>query len=794
MDSTQSSRYIGKPFPSLVGPNIVCGSAKYLDDLYEENVLYLGFSRSAHPHAKIKVDVKEAKSLPGVVEALTGEDIVKMMPCYPPFFKDLPGIKYWPAYGLAVDVARYAGEPLAAVLADDRYALADALEAVKVDYAPLPVVSDIESSLDGRVLLYPEWGDNIIFSFTIKAGDVEKAFKESDIVIEERIKVHRHTAAPMEPRGYMAKFEKASGTLTYYASTQQPHTLRTLLSEMLGIPENKIRVIQPYVGGGFGVKTPFYAEEALVAFLAMRVGGAVKWVETRREHFVSTGHARDQVHNIRVGASKDGVVLGLSDRIYADFGAFFPTQGYAQLLVSAKYITGPYAIKNLHVEGYGCATNKTPYAPYRGFGKETACVVYERMMDLVARELGLDRVEVRLKNLIPSDAFPYKTATGAVYDSGDYVGLLTKVRELVDYEKFKEFKRSKREQGRLIGLGIAVAVEPSGASIPNSLAQGYDATTIRIDPSGKVTVLTGVTSSGTGNETAIAQVVAEVLGVNLSDVTVIQGDTAICPYGLGTFSSRASIVGASSAFQAAKEIREKILKIASSMLEAKPEDLDVKEGRIFVKGAEDVGLSISDVAKKVYKDPYLISPPIEPGLEATKYFLTPNVSHVPDEHGNINVYPTYPYTVHSAVVDIDPETGAIKILDYLIASDCGVVLNSAMVNGQLIGGFVQGLGGAVFEELVYNDGILISGSFMDYFIPTALEAPIVKLYHHETPSPFTLLGSKGVGESSTVGTYAALLNAVQDALDGETSVNMFPLKPEYIFSLIKNKAAVEKAL
>ncbi|MEM4382745.1 MAG: xanthine dehydrogenase family protein molybdopterin-binding subunit [Candidatus Caldarchaeum sp.] len=793
MNPNKTHKYIGKPIPSLVGPSVVTGSAKYVDDIDQGGILYLGFARSTYPHAKIKVDISEVKKVKGAVVAFTGEDVAKLMPPYPSFFKDMPGMRYTPTYPLALDVVRYVGEPVAAVLAEDRYALEDGIDAVKISYSPLPAVTDISSALEGKVILYPDWGDNLTFRFTLRAGDVEKAFKESDVIIEEKIKVHRHTAAPMEPRGYMAKYEKSSGTLIIYAATQQPHPFRTLMSEILGIPENKIRIIQPFVGGGFGVKTPLYPEEGLIPLLAMQTGRTIKWIEKRSEHFVSTGHARDQVHNVKVGVKKDGEILALRDDVYADFGAFFPTQGYAQLLVAAKYITGPYTIQNVHVEGYGCATNKTPYAPYRGFGKEVACAVYERIMDIVAKELGMDKVEIRLKNLIPREAFPYKSPTGAVYDSGDYQTLLKTVCKLINYDTYTELKKKKRLEGRLIGLGIAIAVEPSGASIPNSLAQGYDATTIRVDPWGKITVLTGISSSGTGNETGIAQVVAETLGASIRDISVIQGDTLICPYGLGTFSSRASIVGASSAYLAAKELKDKILKIAATILEVNQQDLEISESRIFVKGAEDVSLSLTDVARRIYRDPYLLPPQIEPGLEVTKYFLTPNVSHVPDENGNINVYPVYPYTIHAALVEIDPETGVLKILDYLIASDCGTVLNRAMVEGQLIGGFSQGLGGSLFEELVYDEsGVPLVSTFMDYCIPTALEAPSIKIHHHETPSPYTLLGSKGVGESSTVGVYAALMNAVEDALDCAVRVNTLPLKPENILTMLKRKNKVKE--
>jgi len=787
-----SHKYIGKKVAKIDDPLLLTGAAKFVDDISLPNMAYLGFVRSPYAHAQIKkINTNGLGSNKSIVAIFTGNDIKKFMKPYPPFFKDFPGLRYAECYPLALDKVRFVGEPVVAVVSNDRYELYDALEKIEVEYELLPIITDPEQAMKkNSPLIYPEWGDNIMFRFIVKGGDINKAFEEADFIIKEKIEIHRYTATPLETRAYVAAYDHLSKTLTIWASTQQPHPLRSMLASVLDFPENKIRVIQPKVGGGFGIKTPIYPEEALIPFLAMKLRRPIKWIETRREHMVATGHARQQTHYLEVPCKNDGKVVGIKDKLIADLGVFFPTHGQMQMYVTAKHIVGPYRISHVYVEGYGVTTNKTYYYAYRGFGKEAANLVYERIMDIVAKKLHMDRVEVRLKNLISKNEFPYKTPTGAVYDSGDYETVLKKATQISGYYEFKRKKEElKRKEGRYIGIGISFVLEPSGASVPDSFTQGYDATTIRMDPSGKITVLTGITSAGSGNETAIAQVVADELGANLNEVEVVQGDTEVCPYGLGNYSSRSTIVGVSSAVLAARELKSKILKVAAHLLEVRVDDLEVGESKVSVKDNPEKYVTFKDIATFVYKNIYLLPKEIEPGLEVTKYFKTPNVYHIPDEQGRINTYPVHPYGVNVAVVEVDVESGEIRLLEYYVVHDCGTIINPMILEGQIAGGVAQGIGGALYEELLYdNNGQLLNSSFMDYLIPSAVEIPNIRIFHHETPSPFTVLGSKGAGEGGAEGVSSALISAVEDALEEyEIQVNKTPLKPEYIFTLLRKK-------
>jgi aerobic carbon-monoxide dehydrogenase large subunit len=776
--------YLGQSINKLDDPVLVRGEGTFVDDIKFPNMLYVGFVRSPYAHAEIiNVDYREALARTGVLAAFNGQEVKKMLKPYP-VFHGL--VRYTECYPLAVERVNFVGEPVVAVLADDPYTLADALDDVQIDYKPLPVVSDPEKALqEDSPLLYPDWGNNIMFKFRVKGGDIDLAFEKADLKFKDTIEIHRYTGAPMEPRAYAANYEHGAKTLTYWASTQQAHVTRSMLADALDFPEKNIRVIQPNVGGGFGLKTPIYPEEALICLTSMKLRRPVKWTETRREHMVATGHAREQKHYIEVAARKDGVVLGIRDKMIVDLGVFYPSHGQMQMFVTAKYIVGPYAIRNVDIDAYGVATNKTYYYAYRGFGKEAANFVYEGIMDRVARELGLDRAEVRFRNFIPPDAFPYKTGTGCTYDSGNYPAVLKKALDAADYPNFAKMKSEARKQGRYLGLGISYVLEPSASAIPNSYTQGYDATTIRVDPAGNVTVLTGVSSAGSGNETGIAQAVADEIGVNIDDVTVTQGDTAICPYGLGNYSSRSSVIGLSSAVFAARKIRAKIVKAAAHMLEARAEDLEIDRGRVFVRGSPAKSITIRDVARKIYRDPYTI-PNLDMGLDETYYFLEPNIQHSPDEEGNINTYPNYPNGANIALIEVDPKSGDFKILKYIVVHDCGTVINPSLVEGQIMGGVIQGLGGAVYEELLYDEnGQLLTSSFMDYLIPSIVETPPMTILHHVTKCPFTPLGQKGCGEGGAEGVSSALISALEDGLhDYNVRIRKSPLKPEFIWGKI----------
>jgi aerobic carbon-monoxide dehydrogenase large subunit len=773
--------YLGQSINKLDDPVLVKGEGTFVDDIKLPGMLYVGFVRSPYAHATIEsIDLSKVRKKQGVIDAMTGADVKKLLSPYP-IFHGL--VRYAECYPLAVDKVKFVGEPVVAVLADDYYTLADALDEVSIEYKPLPLILDPEKALEkDSPVVYPEWGDNVMFKFRVKGGDIDNAFEKADLRFKDTIEIHRYTGTPMEPRAYAANYEPGPKTLTYWASTQQAHVTRSMLADALNFPEKNIRVIQPHVGGGFGLKTPIYPEEALICLLAMKHKRPVKFTETRKEHMVATGHAREQKHYIEVAARKDGVVLGIRDKMIVDLGVFYPTHGQMQMFVTAKYLVGPYAIRNVDIDAYGVATNKTYYYAYRGFGKEAANFVYEGVMDRVARELGIDRTVVRFRNFIPPDAFPYKTATGCTYDSGNYPSVLKTALEAIDYPNFRARQEEAKKKGRLLGLGISYVLEPSASAIPNSYTQGYDATTIRVDPAGNVTVLTGVSSAGTGNETAIAQVVADEIGVDLNDVSVTQGDTAICPYGLGNYSSRSSVIGLSSAVFAARAIREKIVKAAAHMLEARAEDLQIERGRIFVKGTGQKSITVRDVARRIYRDPYTI-PNLDMGLDETKYWLEPNIQHTPDNEGNINTYPNYPNGANAAVVEIDPQSGDMKVLNYVVVHDCGTVINPSLVEGQIIGGVIQGLGGSVYEELIYDEnGQLLTSTFMDYLLPSIVESPPVEVIHHVTKCPFTPLGQKGCGEGGAEGTSSTLISAIENALqDYNVRIRKSPLKPEFIW-------------
>ena len=767
------------------------GKGKFVADVYLPGMLHAAILRSPYAYAKINsINTKKASRHPGVVAVVTGIEAAKLSKPIPFMYSPTGfGSKTADVYGLATDRARYVGEPVAAVVAVNKLVAYEALELVEVDYTPLTPVVDAERALEpGSPLVYEPWGDNLILKMSFRGGDVDRAFKEADYVIKDSLKSHRYTGVPIEPRAYVADYDRANGKLTLYATTQQPHPLRTTLAAALDIPENNIHVIQPDVGGAFGVKTPPYQEEILLPILAISTGKPVKWVEERRENFLAGGHAREMVHHFEVAFNRDGRVVGLREKMIADTGAPSPLIGWGMAFVGAIHIPGVYKIENVEVESLMVVTNKAPWNAYRGYGKENSNLLMERCMDLVARKLGISPIETRLKNFVQPQEFPFKQVSGQVLDSGDYPKVLNRLLQMSEYDELREERERLRRQGKYVGIGVVFEVAPGGACLPDSYITGYDGTTVRVAPTGKVTVLTGITSPGTGNETMIGQVVADELGTSIGDVSVIQGDTDMCPYGLGNFSDRSTIVGASSAMLAAKDIREKMLKVAASMLEASPEDLDIEESRIFVKGVPSKFLKFADVSQTIYRRPYDCAIDIEPGLEATRYFRTLNATHIPDEQGRISTYPSYPNMAHLAFVEVDGETGEVKILKYAAVHDCGFVMNPMMVEGQLHGGIVQGIGGALYENLVYDDsGQLLTTTFMDYPIPTSMEVPRIEVANHETKSPFTPYGTKGVGESGPVGAPAVLMSAVEDALSSlGVKITELPLTPNKVWELIRD--------
>lgn len=792
----QGRKYVGERVKrTQVDPALLTGKATYVNDIFMPGMLHMQILRSPYAHARIKsVDTKEAETLPGVVRVLTGKQLVEMGYQLKGQVESSPGLKSSKNYSLAVDKVRFAGQAVAAVAAENRYAAEDAVKLINVEYEPLPVVANAEKGMEpSSPLLYEEWKDNILYHVEYSEGDVEKSFKEADIVISDKLEIQRYTSIPMETRGYVASYEPATGNLTMWASDQTVHALRSLLSDILHIPGNKIRVIQPFVGGAFGTKISLYPEEALVCIMSIKTERPVKWIESRQESFLSCGHARQQVAYFDVAAKKDGTISGIKLKVIADLGTADPPadggvwQVWVNVLVA---MPGPYKIRNYEAKAYAVVTNKMTWNAHRGFGKAEANWIYERVIDIVAKRLEMDPSAVRLKNFIQPHEFPYETATGALLDSGNYPSLLKKALDAMEYQKFKEQQEQLRKKGRYLGLGITVQIEPCASSIPGTYWMGYDGTTVRIEAGGEVTVLTGITSPGSGNETTIAQVVADELGAKIEDIWVVQGDTLPCPFGLGNYSSRSTIYGASSAVLAAREIREKMVKVAANVLKTRTEDLEATDSRIQVKGVPGKGVSFREVAQSVYRNPFVTLPDgVEAGLVSTRYwkFPDPAVRHVPDAKGRVRSYPCFPNASNAALVEVDVETGQINILRYVSVHDCGTVINPMIVEAQVHGGSTHGIGGTLFEELVYDEnGQLLTTTFADYMIPTALEVPNIEVLHQETPSPWTLLGSKGCGEGGAIGTAACVAAAVEDALEPfQVKVRATPLTPNRIWQLIQ---------
>jgi len=770
------SKLVGARVKRREDPRLIRGLAHYVDDIQLPNVLHAAILRSPYAHARIRaMRTDQARRHPGVVAVVTGNEIRDQVGCVPVASQN-PTLRVPKRYVLAVDKVCFVGEGVVVVVAEDRYAARDALDLIEVDYEPLPVVSDPEKALaSGAPVIHPEWPDNVAFRFDLKQGNLAKAFKEAERVVKQRLIHQRLAPIAIEPRGVLARYLPGEDELTLWSSTQIPHILKTQLSVMLKLPENRVRVIAPEVGGGFGSKLNVYAEEGLIGHLAIKLKRPVKWIEGRRENMQGTIHGRGQVGEVEVAVKKDGTILGLQYRVIADIGAYHQllTPGIPPL--TGLMLSGAYKIPALAIEVTGVFTNKVATDAYRGAGRPEATYVIERIIDRVAQELAIDPVKIRQKNFPRPKEFPFKTATGLIYDSGNYQGALNKALRLSGYQGWRGEQRKLREKGRYLGIGLSTYVEICGmgpsAAMP---AGGWESGTVRVEPTGKVTVLTGVSPHGQGQETSFAQIVADEFGVPLDDIHVIHGDTAVVPSGIGTFGSRATAVGGTAVFQAAQKVKEKAREIAAHLLESDPEDLVFSESRFSVKGVPKKGVSLQEIALEAHLARNLPKK-MEPGLTATSVFEPANF--------------TFPFGAHICIVEVDPETGRIEIRKYVAVDDCGKVINPLLVDGQIHGGIAQGLGQALLEEVVYDEeGQLLTGSLMDYALPRAEDLPRLELARTETPTPVNPLGVKGVGEAGTIGSTPAIVNAVVDALApfGVTHVDM-PLKPEKIWRLCREK-------
>jgi len=757
---------------------MIMGRGTYVDDIQLPRMTYAAILRSPYAHARIlSINVDKAKALPGVVAVLTGADLQgQNVPCG----WTLPDMKVAPHPALAVGKVRYTGDAVAVLVAEERYLARDALDLIEVDYEPLPVVVDAEKAIQaGAPQLHDEVPNNTTFVWKVAGGDIDKAFREADVVVKQRLVNQRLIPNAIEPRGMVAQYNPGSGDLTLWTATQIPHLVRLLLSMVTGIPEHKVRVIAPDIGGGFGSKLYLYPEEVIIATLAKTTGRPVKWIEERRENYVATTHGRDHVQYVEVAAQRDGTITGLRVKCIANMGAYLSTfaPGIPTILFGLM-LAGNYRIPNISCEVTGVHTNTTLVDAYRGAGRPEATYLVERMVDLTARELGMDPAEIRRRNFVPANDFPHTTATGVTYDSGNYQPTLDKALEIAGYQQLRQEQVRARAEGKYLGIGVTTYVEICGMAPSQVLgavgagAGGWESATVRVHPTGKVTVYSGASSHGQGHETAFAQIVGDGLGVPFEDVEVVHGDTAQVQFGIGTFGSRSAAVGGMAAVMSVNKIEEKAKKIAAFLLEAAEADLVFEGGQFFVKGTPGRGITIQQVALAAYV-PHKYPTGLEPGLEATSFYDPSNF--------------TWPFGTHVAVVEVDPETGVIKLRRYIAVDDCGRVINPMLVDGQIHGGLAQGIAQALYEEAVYDEnGQLVSGSLMDYAVPKADDLVNFELDRTETPSPVNALGVKGVGEAGTIASSATIVNAVVDALAplGVKHLDM-PLKPERVWQAIQ---------
>src|SRR5216117_1343968 len=739
-------------------PRFLRGEGRFVDDVTLPGLLQAAFLRSPHAHARIvAIRTERAKKMPGVVAVFTHADLARWMKPLPLFGAPPPGlaaavkfdIRQAPQYALATQRVRHVGEIVAMVVADDRGRAEDAVEAIEVQWAPLPPAVDMLTAGEaGAPLVHPDWGTNVAVGFSHAIGDAGRALAGADVVLEETFRIQRYVGMPLECRGVVAAWDRRDGTLTTWNSTQVSHFVQQGLMTALGLPPHKIRVIAPDLGGGFGTKASGYPEDALVPIVALALGRPIKWIESRQEHMSGAAHARDQVHTISLAARRDGAILGVRDRILIDLGAY-NVWGVVLPYNTVAHLIGPHRIKNMRVEVQALVTHKTPNAPYRGAGRPETMFAMDRIVDCLARELSMDPAELRRRNYIRPDelpydvGMPYRDGNPLVYDTGDFPAALESALEAAGYKEFRAEQARLRARAVHRGIGLSSYVE--GTAIGP-----FEGATVKLDLAGRVVVATGPVNSGQGHETSFAQVAADALGVPLDWVTIVGGDTAAVPFGVGTFASRSAVTAGSSIADACREVRGKLVRAAATLLEAAPGDVEIDDGKVFVRGAPGSAVDLARVVQASI--PTFARPGVaSPDFEATAYHHVPTV--------------TYASAVHVAQVEVDVGTGGVRLLRYVVAHDCGRVINPTIVEGQVHGGVAQGVGGALFEEMVYDEtGQLLTGSLMDYAVPKAADLPLLDTVHLEFPSPRNPLGVKGLGEGGAISPPAAIANAIEDAL------------------------------
>ncbi len=782
--SVQAPRFFGARVKRVEDPRLLVGGGRFVDDIERVGMLHASFVRSVEARARINgVDITEAEKMPGVVKVFTGSDFsgkeVRCVSSYDGF-----QVSGYPA--LAEKEVRFNGEAVAMVVAEDPYLAEDAAERVIVDYEPLTPVIDAERALlHDSPLVHEEWEGNAFVERRYVSEGFDEAVAEIPHSVSGRFVMARHSGIPLETRAAIGDYDSGSRMLTLWTTTQIPYLIRTGLADAIEFPENRVRVISPDVGGGFGVKAQLYPEELACSLASIDLGLPVKWVEDRREHLLSAHHAREHTHEATLHFDDDGVVHALNARIVVNMGPYsvFPWTATMDTGMAMGILPGPYKIKHYSVLGYPVATNKAPFGAYRGVSRPAACFTIERLMDQVARHRGLDPAEVRRRNYVTGQDYPYRSAGGLEYDSGSMVESHDLLLSEMDYEGLRQWQQEARADGRLIGIGIGAYTEQTAHATKEFVQRGvpivfgYETSTLRLDPQGTLVINTSIHNHGQGLETTLGQMAADALGIDVADVRVEYGDTSHAAYGSGTFASRSAVLAGGAARKASEQLREQLAAVVAHNFEASPDDIEFEDGRVYVAGSPEKGFGFAELCRIVYHRPEKLPEGQRPILEATVAYDAPPGTG------------TFTNSAQLAVVEVDSGTGGIEILRYGIVEDCGPMINPMIVEGQVFGGIAQGIGSAIYEEFVYDeDGHLVTTTFMDYLLPGTTEVPDMEVFHLETPSPFTIGGIKGMGEGGAIAPGAIIANAVEDALSplGPVTVDQIPLTPERVRGYIES--------
>ena len=765
---------------------MVRGRGRFLDDVKLPGMCYAAFVRSEYAHANIvSIDIDEAMNVPGAIGVITPDEV---LPHVNPVRPAAPGssefARPYDRFPVPPGKVAFVGDPIVAVAAETPHAAEDMAEAVVVEYEPLPVISGVDQAMaQDAPVIHAGMNDNVVFYRQFGDGDVDGAFARAGLVLDKTFHFPRQTGVPIEGRGVVANYDRGQERLTIWASCRSPHLVKTTVSNVMRLPQNAIRVISGDVGGEFGIKGAEYPESIILSFLSRKVDRPVKWVEDRMENLMACGHAHEMVVDVSVAADNHGKVLGVRARVLVDQGAHTlgPTSAGLEPMTTGQSIVGPYRIDNFVCNSYGVLTNKCPGAAYRGVGTVQGVFVIERVMDMVAGELGLDPADVRMKNFIQPQDQPFNTSAGRLYDSGDYPATLAKLLEVSDYQGLREEQAEARARGEQVGIGICCFVEHSSTGSQDYMKRGvyglpaFDAATIRVDAGGNVLAAVSAKSTGQSHDSVFATLLARELGVPYETIKILEGDTDVTPFGSGTGVSRSAVSTGGAIRLAAQDIRRKATEIARFFLGTENEELQISEGQIFAADYPSNSVSFAAVAAAAHDASRIVYLPdnIERGLQSTRTFDPP--------------HQTFGHGAHMAVTRVDPETGMVKVEQYFCVEDCGTIIDHVIVDGQVVGAVALGIGNALYEELVYSeDGQLLTGTFMDYLVPTAPDVPEIQTLHTETPSPFTQGGVKGVGEAGTVGAFTAVGNAVADALlPLGVEVTHPPVGPRRVWEMIR---------